>query len=429
MKGNFQLIVTIVFIVLAIFGVLVFSGVIPIGSEEEGSLGTVVIWGTVKEGVMAVLLEEFNYANPAFVIQYVEKSAESVDQELLEALAEGRGPDMFFLPDDLAYHYSNKIVPIAYQSFPVAAFKNTFAAPGEVYLTSKGILAFPLAVDPLVMYYNRSMLDAAGIVYPPAYWDELTSMAPVLTKKDQANKIEKSAVALGHFTNITHAKDILAMLFMQAGNPIVFERDGEYESSLDNPTPKYTLASTLKFYTDFADPSLDVYSWNKSSLNSSDAFSREDLAFYFGYASELVSLINRNPNQNFLAAAVPQIRDANYKLTKSRVMGIALLASSRNFNTAFTAASLMATGDFAAKFATATGMAPARRDLLETKPLDAYYPVFYGSALYGRSWLDPSPKDTNDIFRRMNETVLSNSLSIEDAIKDASGKLDLLLLK
>ena len=63
------------------------------------------------------------------------------------------------------------------------------------------------------------------------------------------------------------------------------------------------MGSVLKFYTDFADPLKDVYSWNKSFSNSRDAFSAENLVFYLGYASELQSLINKNPNQNFFGCA------------------------------------------------------------------------------------------------------------------------------
>jgi ABC-type glycerol-3-phosphate transport system substrate-binding protein len=111
------------------------------------------------------------------------------------------------------------------------------------------------------------------------------------------------------------------------------------------------------------------------------------------------------------------------------VTGIAISAFSKNLNTAFTAASLMATGDFAAKFAAALGVAPVRRDLLAIKPADAFTPIFYNSALYGKSWLDPSPNDTNNIFSGMINNVLSGNLSADDAIKDASTKLGLLLLK
>ncbi len=427
---NFQLITIIIFIALAVFGLLVFSGAIPIGKKNAvGGLGTVVLWGTVKASAMTPLLEEFNASNPTFIVKYVEKAMDTLDQDLLEALADGIGPDMFFLPDNLTFNYANKIFPIPYASYPLATFKNVFAGAGEVFLTSKGILAFPFSIDPLVMYYNRSMLDANAIISPPAFWDEMSAVVPILTKKDDSNKIIKSAIALGHFSNVTYAKDILSTLFMQTGNPIISEKNGVFNSALSMPGSKYNLASILKFYIDFADPSKNVYSWNKSFPNSVEAFSREDLAFYFGYASELASLINKNPNQNFFVAPMPQIKNYNFKLTGAHVTGIALLSSSKNFNTAFTAASLMATGNFASKFAIALGVAPARRDLLKLKPTDAYSPIFYDSALYARSWLDPSPKDTNDIFRRMIDGVLSNNMSAENAISDANSKMQLLLFK
>ena len=50
MKGNFQIIVLIIFIATAILGVLVFSGAIPLGNQNNttGGQGTVILWGTVK---------------------------------------------------------------------------------------------------------------------------------------------------------------------------------------------------------------------------------------------------------------------------------------------------------------------------------------------------------------------------------------------
>ncbi len=428
MKDNFKLIVIIVFITAAVFGVLVFSGAIPIGtSNNPGSGGTVTLWGTTKAGVISPLLTDFNTAYPTFVVKYVEKSPETFDQDLLEALAGGVGPDLFFLPDNLAYHYANKIFTIPYTSYGVASFKNTFASAGEVFMTSSGILAFPLSIDPLVMYYDRSTLDANNVIYPPATWDDLVNLIPFLTKKDDAGKIIKSAVALGQFSNVLHAKDILSTLFMQTGNPIVAERRGFFTSVLGESVGRYDLGSILKFYTDFADPLQQVYSWNRSFPNSRDAFSAQNLAFYFGFSSELQSLVNRNPNQNFLAAPMLQIKNANSKLTSARVTGIAISSFSKNFNTAFTAAGLLASGQFAEKFATATGVAPARRDLLSLRPTDAYSPIFYSSALYARSWLDPSPQDSDNIFRTMVDGVLSNNMTPTDAIKDASAKLNLLL--
>ncbi len=432
MKGSFQITIVIIFIAGAILGVLVFSGAIPLGKDNKpGSLGTVTLWGTVPQGVMTPLLEEFNTANTSFVVKYVQKSAYTFNQDLLEALALGTGPDMFLLSDSLAFHYANKISVIPYQSYPLSSFKSNFAGAGEVFLTSKGVLAFPLSIDPLMMYYNRSVLDASGIIYPPASWDDLVSLAPKLTKKDDSNKIIKSMVGLGQFSNITNAKDIIAALFMQAGNGIVMEKDGTYNSNLNAPVsnPKLSLSAILKFYTDFADPNQSVYSWNKSFANSNDTFSAENSALYFGFASELPSLVNRNPNQNLGISSFPQIKDAGFKLTNAHVMGIALLSSSKNLNTAFTAAGLLSMGNFASKFAAVTGVAPARRDLLKVRPPDSYFPIFYDSALYARSWIDPSPTDTNNIFRNMVEGVLSNNVTVDSAISGASSRLGLLLLR
>lgn len=429
--NNFQLIVVIIFVVGAVVGVFVFSGAIPIGNKNTpGGKGTVTLWGTYSSNTLSPIISNFNTANPTFVLNYVEKSAADFDQELLEALAEGAGPDLFFLPDNLAVSYEKKLFTIPYESFPVSTFKNTFAGASEVFMTGKGVLAFPISIDPLVMYYNRNTLDSNGVIYPPKTWDELVLLIPTLNKKDEDGKITKSTVALGQFSNVDHAKDIMAALFMQTGNPIIsLNNENIFSSVLDSSFNNYRLSSVLKFYTDFADSLNGAYSWNKSLPQSSDLFSRENLAFYFGFGSELQSLINKNPNQNFLAAPLPQIKNTNAKLTSARVNGVAISKSSKNFDTAYIAASLMASGEFANAFAQAFKVAPARRDLLSQKPKDVFSPVFYDSALYARSWLDPSPEDTSNIFRVMVESVLSGAMSPEEAIKDANAKFNLLLIK
>ncbi|MDP2788917.1 MAG: ABC transporter substrate-binding protein [bacterium] len=428
MKGNFQIITLIIFIVAAVFGVLVFSGAIPLGNKgASGASGTVTLWGTVRESAIAAALDEFNLANSDFAVKYVEKSPNTFNQDLLEALASGQGPDMFFLSDDLVFGYKNKIIPIPYSNFSVASYKKTFVGAGDVFLTSKGILAVPIAIDPLMMYYNRGILEAKGVIYPPEYWDQFEDLVPTLTEKDDNQRILKSAVALGQFSNIAHAKDIITTLFMQIGNPIVMAEDGAFVSALGANNGKYSSSSVLEFYTSFANPLKSVYSWNRSFSNSSSAFSSNDLVFYFGYASEFLPLVAKNPNQNFFVSPMPQVRGETFKLTSARVTGIAVSSSTKNLNTAFYVANLMANGDFAAKFASALGVAPVRKDLLAKPPADTYSPTFYASSIYARSWLDPSPKDTDDIFRSLVEKVSSNALSPDEAIKDADSKLWLLL--
>jgi len=73
-------------------------------------------------------------------------------------------------------------------------------------------LGFSNVYRPAHDVLQRSILDANGVVYPPTTWDAMISLAPTLTQKDASGQIIKSAVALGHFSNITNAKDILATL-------------------------------------------------------------------------------------------------------------------------------------------------------------------------------------------------------------------------
>ena len=68
MKGNFQIILVVIFIAAAIFGVLVFSGAIPIGGNGKANLGSVILWGTVPAPTMAKPIEEFNTANPTVIV-------------------------------------------------------------------------------------------------------------------------------------------------------------------------------------------------------------------------------------------------------------------------------------------------------------------------------------------------------------------------
>lgn len=430
--GNFQIIVLIVFVALAVFGVLVFAGIIPIGNSDKAVVtGNVVLWGTAKADMMNNLIDNFVQANPTLGIKYVQKDRATFGQDLLEALATNTGPDLFILPDDMIVNFRNKIMPIPYASYPQATFQTNFAGAGEIYLSSTGILALPLTIDPMVMYYNRSQLDAENIVTPPLYWNDLENLVGVFTKKDQNRKITKSAFALGQYSNINHAKDILSMMFMQSGNPIVKESNGSFVPVLSQGSTVYKggLDSMLKFYTAFADPLGSLYSWNKSLPNSRDAFSREELTFYFGFASELPDLASRNPNQNFYVAPVPQIKNSTFKLTFGHTQAVAISASTKDPTVAFTVAGLLATGNFSKQFSDNLLLAPARRDLLNTKQTDSYLPIFYSSALFARSWLDPSSIDTDGVFQRMIENVLSNNLSAEASINDASSKLGFLLIK
>ncbi len=410
-----------------ILGVFVFAGFIDLGDKAVTSTptGTVTLWGTVPNNIVTPILDPIN--NTATLkIRYVYKNPNTFDQDLLEAFAINQAPDLFFVSDDNIINNLNKIAVTPYTTYPLLNFKNNFASAGEVFLNNQGVLAFPILVDPLMMYYNRTLLDSNNIVYPPEYWDQFPDLVKTFTQKDNNSSFTQSAFALGQYNNINNAKNIIVSLFMQNGNEITYKYNNLYRSAIKKDIEiDPGLANSLYFYLSFADPLNKNYSWNRALPNSLDAFSKEDLVFYFGFASELKTLLNKNPNHNFAVAPLPQNRNNNLKTTHAKVTGIAISSNSKNKSLAPLALSNLVSGSFAEKLSYALGIPPARRDLLAKKGLDTYTPVFYSSALFARSFIDT--KDSHIIFRNMIEEVLSNGFKVEDAINNLSNRFNLLL--
>ncbi|MBI2048817.1 MAG: extracellular solute-binding protein [Parcubacteria group bacterium] len=421
----FQTGLLIIFSFFIIFGVLVFAGIIPFfDSTPDGVGGEVVLWGTLPAVNIAAPLEELNRANEdVFSVRYVEKKAATFDTELVEALASGTGPDMILLPHEFIVRHENKIFPVPYSSFSARSFRDSFIEEGELYLKDDGIVALPFSVDPLVMYWNRGIFADAGRAAPPAEWSEFLTLAPLITKKDTSLNISQSLVALGDFLNIRNAKDILSTLILQAGNPIVEKEGNTQRVTLRDQRGFVTppAQSAFRFYTEFANPSKPIYSWNRSLPDSRDMFAAGDLAVYFGYAGERGALAAQSPRLNFDVAVVPQTKDADRKTTFGKMTGVAVLKNSRNAQTAFYAAFALTGKSFIDAFGKSSGLPPVRRDLLAEKPrnADALTSVFYDSALISSAWLDPQPAETNRIFDAAVRNILSGRSTVGSAVSEA----------
>lgn len=424
---NFQLIMLVLFIFGGVLGIFVFAGFIDLedSAVNQGPTGTVVLWGTLPSNVVNPIISDFNKGK-TYTVKYVAKREDSFERELLEAIALGNSPDLFLIANDLIYKNSNKISKIPYTNYPLFNFKNNFATAGEVFLTKEGILALPITINPMVMYYNRSILDENSVAYPPEYWDELEQYANKFTKKDSLGNINQSSFALGQYSNITHAKNILATLFLQKDNTIIEQATSIFRANLSNPSIIDKNVGVLNFYTDFANPLSKNYSWNKSFSSSLESFSREELVFYFGLASDLRVLLARNPNHNFIASPIPQYKDGT-KTTYARVTGLSMSAFAKNKSAATDAMNSLAMGDFSLKISNVQYLPPARRDLLAQRGTDTFTPVFYSSALFAKSWLDPSAIDSDNVFRAMIDEILSNQRSPESALTGANNRLNLLL--
>jgi multiple sugar transport system substrate-binding protein len=425
---KFQLIVTGIFGVLIVVGVIIFSSY----KGSSGNAVEVAVWGTIPPSTFNDILQASPlYKNKQVKINYVEKSEESFDAEFIEALASGSGPDVFLLPSDKIIKHRNKIFPIPYTAVSERQFKDAFIEGAEIYMAKEGILALPVFADPLVMYWNRSIFNEAKVTQPPKYWDEFYNLANLISQKDGALNILKSAAALGEFANISNAKEIIINLAMQAGTPVTRWEGGKVQAIFSGSLGKPIIPAeaAVNFYTEFGNPAKPSYSWNRSLPNSTNYFLSGDLGLYFGFASEIRSLQLKNPNLNFDVAPMPLSREGGTDVSFARFYGFAIAKSSKKTSAAFSAVSALAGKDAAAAFAKNLDLPPARRDLLGQKASNAYTSVFYSSAIRGKAWLDPSPTETDAIFKLMIESITSGRARTGEAVARVDRELSSLFDK
>lgn len=423
--------------VLGLFGFFLIVGAITFATYRGGdtpsgdTFAPVTIWGTLPASALEQLSQYITVElGIEAEINYREILPDAFDQELVEGLASGAGPDMIFLPQDLIVRHSDKVVALPYESFTQRDFRARFIEEGELYLGKEGTLAFPFTVDPLVLYWNRTLFSNAGIAAPPVYWDELRDLTQRLTRRDEEGRIMQSAIALGEFENVTSAKEILVTLMLQAGNPLVAPGINGLHSVLSArfDLPQAPADAALSFYTEFANPVQSIYSWDRSLRASQEMFLAGDLALYIGFASELFLLQAKNPNLNFDVAPLPQISGSTAKKTFAAMQGIAVLKSSPNTSSAFRALSLFARPDVVTGWSEITGLPPVQRGLLSETQTDPYTSVFYEAALIADAFLDPHPENTRQIMQNMVQDVTSGRKAVGESILDAEARMNQLFL-
>jgi ABC-type glycerol-3-phosphate transport system substrate-binding protein len=434
MKGtsSFQSIVLIVFIVLIAGGVGVFA--LYRGGGKSVAIGAgVTIWGTVDSNIMRGLLRGLGDTYEGIdKVVYVEQDPRTYIPDLINALASRTGPDLFLIAQDKVLENKDKILAIPFENYSERLFRDSFTEGGELFLAPNGILGFPLTVDPMVMYWNRDILTSEGYAVPPKYWDEFFGMSERISRADSKRVLSRSAVALGEYANVTHAKEIISLLALQAGTPIVeWNKSGSLTSVFKDKSPdspEVPAEAAVRFYTEFSNPVQSTYSWNRSLPQSRQAFLGGDLAVYFGFASEFGELADANPNLNFDIAPMPQTRGGNGRaVTYGNMVGLVIPRASSNAGGALAVAQVLTTAQSLAMLGEYTGLPPVRRDMLIAPAPNTYSSTFYQMALISRGWLDPAPDKTGEVFRRMIDDVTAGRSRIRQAVSTASSAIQNLI--
>ena len=186
------------------------------------------------EDAFTDIINDYETIHPNIKVVYRKFQPEEYDQELLNAFAEDRGPDLFSIPEPRLKEYQSKLLPMpatvkmAYpvvqgtikketviqvrtnptlttrqvkDSYPDIVYKN-------IYINN-ALYGLPLSFETLVMFYNKDILNKVGIATPPTTWDEFATDVKKINRVD-SGKITQSGAALGGGSNISASFDILS---------------------------------------------------------------------------------------------------------------------------------------------------------------------------------------------------------------------------
>lgn len=424
----FQIILLSVFGLVALLGLFLFANFQGFGRNAD-AVGTVTIWGTLPQRSFDATLNELKDARKEYAnVSYVERQASTFNADLADAIASGSGPDLILISQEELVGEVTRLTLVPYSSISERTFRDSYLPVFELFLTSGGTYGIPFAVDPLMLFYNRTLLATAGAARPPATWEAVTGLSPAITRATDAQTVTRSLVPLGTYQNVTNARAILSLLFFQSGNGV---SGGSLEGGLSSTlaasgsesygsTP---VESALNFYTEFANPAKTTYTWNRSLPESRQMFLTGDLALYPGFASEQRALASANPNLDFDMAPMPQPGTATVRTAYARAYAFALPKASRNTSGAYEVALALAGKGVNAAFARSLGMAPASRADLTPSNASIFEPVFYPEALTAKGWLSPLPGRTDAIFAAMIDNVNSGRQSVKQALSTADQAL------
>ena len=427
-------------------------------AESANKPITLTIWRTFEnEDVLRDLMTAYSTLHPNVSFDYRQKRSDEYKQSLLRAFAEGTGPDIFSIHNSWIGEYESLMAPMPKTlKIPYTETKGTIKKEkvttirNEPTITLRQlksefvdvvtddvvrsyqattndeaqdrIFALPLSVDTLALFYNKDLLNAAGIAEPPKTWDEFMADAIKMSSVGTGDEIVQSGAAMGASRNVERAVDILSLLMLQTGTRMTDDR-GRAAFSQAIEDRSLPGAEAIRFYTNFASPLPQAYSWNASQPSSFEAFASGKAAFFFGYSYHTPLIRNRAPKLRFGITQAPQttggkvVNYANYW-----VEGVS--KASKNQTWAWDFVQFAAKPEQAKKYLDVAGKPPARRAMIGAQLENENLAPFASQVLTAKSWYHGN--DAGVMEQALLDAIDSvlSGIETENALRIAENKVN-----
>ncbi len=326
---------------LKLLSIAVILPLIGIGCKNAGTIAqdslppvTLEYWRVFDDpSDFTDIIAGFQSAHPHVRINIKKIRFDEYEDAVIRALAEGTGPDIISVHSTWMKQYKNILDPMPASATVPTAFADgrnvsiklqTQRLPNERDLRNLfvdtvaddvvvdgDIYGLPLSVDTMVLYYNRALLNQANIATPPRTWEDFKEHVKLLTVQDRGGNIIQSGAPFGGSRNINRAPDLVALLMMQNGVTMTNQENTEvtFNAGIGRRNEVAPSVDALRFYTDFASPSKEVYTWNETMAESLDAFTNNQAAYFFGYSYHKPLIHSLSPDLDLGISQIPQISE------------------------------------------------------------------------------------------------------------------------
>jgi len=391
----------------------------------------------------AEVIKAYQQIHPNISIKVTVIPGDQLEQRLLEALAAGRGPDLVSLLNSHLGSWQDKLQPLpATITLPFQEMRglikkeptwvmqtnatlNPKAMP-QLYvdtvvkdaIINNQIYGLPIALDSLLLYYNRDLLNGAQIATVPADWESFKTAVQKITQLDKNGKFLQYGAALGEGNNVPYAADILTALMLQNGTPMTNSTSSvaTFAQAVKSGDQSFVPGQdALRFYTDFANPTKETYTWSAAEGEAWQQFASGKVGFIFGYWRDFAKLKQLAPKINLGVANFPQISATGRPVYLASYYLETVPKQSQHISEAWDLLQYLAQPSHLSDYLKNTKQPAAQRSLVadQLKNLDVAIPAT--QSLNAQSWYHGLKPDLVDsVFKNLIEQTVSGTDMIQN---------------